>query len=368
MRAVSNGSSPMSDSRPHPRGQPFAKGNAGRPAGSKNKSTIIAQALINGDAEELLRKGLELAKSGDPTMLKFFLERYVPRDRLINFTLPKLETVEDGANALAAILRAVSEGQISPSEGAQLSKLVEGFVRTLDSVGLSRRIEAVEAELGIGGDLQRATSARVARLERKMEEFRATNGSEPRRSSKKQLAVLAALVKYGDPQPDEPLEDALKRAERALSNLDSAPLEHIHFKRESWSLEEQQWCQGVIDTTPRWLLKFADVAQSAKHLKLQMPADVEDQIPGRAAFSKPSRWPYLPRGAFFEGGQMTPEEYDAALAATDDSETDEGMDEAARTARRDGRRHVPHQYTNHQVDLFDERVEAEPQRDHGEDD
>jgi hypothetical protein len=53
------------------RGRPFAKGNAGRPRGSKNHSTVLAQALLAGEETELVRKAIELAKAGDVQILNF---------------------------------------------------------------------------------------------------------------------------------------------------------------------------------------------------------------------------------------------------------------------------------------------------------
>jgi hypothetical protein len=38
------------------RGRPFAKGNAGRPPGAKNRATAIAHALLAGEEAELVRK------------------------------------------------------------------------------------------------------------------------------------------------------------------------------------------------------------------------------------------------------------------------------------------------------------------------
>jgi hypothetical protein len=43
------------------RGRPFAKGNAGRPCGALNKTTLAAQALLDGEAEALTRKAVEMA-------------------------------------------------------------------------------------------------------------------------------------------------------------------------------------------------------------------------------------------------------------------------------------------------------------------
>ena len=57
------------------RGRPFAKGNPGRPHGSKNRITAIALALLADEETELVRKGIELAKAGDVQMLKFLLDR-----------------------------------------------------------------------------------------------------------------------------------------------------------------------------------------------------------------------------------------------------------------------------------------------------
>ena len=58
-----------------PRGRPFAKGNGGRKLGSRNRASLLADALLEGEEEELVRTGIELAKAGDPQMLKFFLDR-----------------------------------------------------------------------------------------------------------------------------------------------------------------------------------------------------------------------------------------------------------------------------------------------------
>jgi len=64
----------------------------GRPKGALNKATLATQALLEGEAEALTRKVVELAKSGNPMALRLCLERLLPprRDRPIIFALPKL--------------------------------------------------------------------------------------------------------------------------------------------------------------------------------------------------------------------------------------------------------------------------------------
>jgi hypothetical protein len=61
---------------------------SGRPKGSLNKSTLATQALLDGEAEVLTRKGVELAKDGNPVALRLCLERFLPPVRTGRFTLP----------------------------------------------------------------------------------------------------------------------------------------------------------------------------------------------------------------------------------------------------------------------------------------
>jgi hypothetical protein len=79
------------------RGRPFLKGNPGRKPGSKNRTTVIAAALLEGEAEALVRKAVELAKGGDRQMLKVLLGTLLPRGRLITIDLrgwflPKIQS------------------------------------------------------------------------------------------------------------------------------------------------------------------------------------------------------------------------------------------------------------------------------------
>jgi Family of unknown function (DUF5681) len=53
------------------RGRRFEKGRSGNPAGRRprcrNNVSLAAEALLDGEAEALIRKAVELAFSGDPT-------------------------------------------------------------------------------------------------------------------------------------------------------------------------------------------------------------------------------------------------------------------------------------------------------------
>jgi len=132
---------------PAVRGRPFVKGNGGRRHGSKNKNSLILEALSDSEKEQLVRKGLEIAKGGDVTMLKFFLSRILPRERAITIDLPKMETADDAVEALAAIMAAVCAGRITPSEADNLTALVNSYARAIDMADLVKRMEALEARV-----------------------------------------------------------------------------------------------------------------------------------------------------------------------------------------------------------------------------
>ena len=50
-----------------------------RPKGARNRATLAAETLLDGEAEALTRKAVELALAGDTTALRLCLERVLPR-------------------------------------------------------------------------------------------------------------------------------------------------------------------------------------------------------------------------------------------------------------------------------------------------
>jgi hypothetical protein len=61
------------------RGRPFKKGRSGNPAGkpkgARHRATVAAEALLDGEAEGLTRKAIEMALAGDGTALRLCLDR-----------------------------------------------------------------------------------------------------------------------------------------------------------------------------------------------------------------------------------------------------------------------------------------------------
>lgn len=124
----------------------------GRPKGALNKATLATQALLEGEAEALTRKVVELAKEGNSVALRLCLERLLPprKDRPIIFALPPLEGAEDLPQALKAILGAVARGEITPGEGHTLTVMLDAYRKGLETTDLEARITALEKERAHG--------------------------------------------------------------------------------------------------------------------------------------------------------------------------------------------------------------------------
>jgi len=128
----------------------FSKGRSGNPAGkprgARHRTTLAAEALLDGEAEALTRKVVEMALAGDSTAMRLCLDRILPprRERPFNFKLPALQSAGDAAGAMAAIASAVASAEITAGEAGELAKLVEAFVRALEASELDQRLRALE--------------------------------------------------------------------------------------------------------------------------------------------------------------------------------------------------------------------------------
>ena len=122
----------------------FRPGNPGRPIGARNKATLAALALLEGEAEALTRKAIELALSGDSVALKLVLDRLLPKGRAIQLDLP-LRTLADLGEASDTVRAALAEGTITLDEVGALTNLLEARRRLLETTELERRLAALEA-------------------------------------------------------------------------------------------------------------------------------------------------------------------------------------------------------------------------------
>jgi Family of unknown function (DUF5681) len=140
--------------QPKRRGRPFPKGCSGnpggRPQGARNAATVIAEHLLDGEAEALTRKAIQKAKQGDIVALRLCLDRILPprRERPMAFALLRLKSPNDAAQAMAVIAAGLASGDITSSEAAELANVVDAFTRVLAASDFDTRIAALEQKRG----------------------------------------------------------------------------------------------------------------------------------------------------------------------------------------------------------------------------
>ncbi|WP_171230049.1 DUF5681 domain-containing protein [Ruegeria sp. HKCCA4008] len=125
----------------------FATGNPGKPRGTRNRVTRAVEELLEGQSEAITQKAVELALEGDSTALRLCLERIAPtrKDAPVSFDLPPIRSAADASEAAQAVLQAVSQGDVTPLEGATVMGLIEQYRRVLETTELEKRIAALEA-------------------------------------------------------------------------------------------------------------------------------------------------------------------------------------------------------------------------------
>jgi len=140
----------MKNSTSKTKGQ-FKKGSSGnptgRPAGSRNKSTMACEELLAGQAEKLTQKAMEMALEGNIQAMRLCLERIIPvrTERCITLESRPVESVKDLPVQFQDILRAVAEGRITPGEGESVLSILSGHARIMEIAEVDRRLAVLEA-------------------------------------------------------------------------------------------------------------------------------------------------------------------------------------------------------------------------------
>jgi len=138
-----------------------ASGNpSGRPVGARNKATVAAETLLDGEAEGLTRRAIEMAMEGDVTALRICLDRILPvrKGRLVTFNLPPISEPSDLLKALYEILAGVSKGELSPEEAHTVASLLEQTRRSQEVIELEERMQKMERHYWGGGHRERESN------------------------------------------------------------------------------------------------------------------------------------------------------------------------------------------------------------------
>ena len=134
------------------RGRPFQKGRSGnplgRPQGCRNKASILLGELIDGEGNAIVKAMIDAAKSGDTGAGRCLIDRLVPprKDRSVSLDLPALTSAADAPKVVGAIIAAAASGEVTPAEAADLTTLVDRYVRAAEVSDLEARVRALETK------------------------------------------------------------------------------------------------------------------------------------------------------------------------------------------------------------------------------
>lgn len=103
--------------------------------------------MLDGQAQALTQKVVELALAGDMAALKLCIERLIPirKDRAVHLPLPTIAGATDIPSGIAAVLQAVAEGELTPTEGHTLCSVFDLHRRAIETAELEARVAALES-------------------------------------------------------------------------------------------------------------------------------------------------------------------------------------------------------------------------------
>jgi hypothetical protein len=104
------------------------------------------ETLLNGQAQALTQKAIAVALTrGYPGFASLFGRILPPRkDRPVAFALPPVESTQDAAATVSAVLAAVAAGDLTPADAGEISKLIEAYVRAFETAELAEPLERLE--------------------------------------------------------------------------------------------------------------------------------------------------------------------------------------------------------------------------------
>jgi hypothetical protein len=133
------------------RGKQFSKGvsgnPAGRPRGSLNVTTKAAIALLDGEAEEITRKAIELALEGNMQAIKLVMERVIPARKELTVELPiviKADTIKNILDSSKNLINLATEGKITLSEAQTLISMLDQLRKNIETHMFEERIFQLE--------------------------------------------------------------------------------------------------------------------------------------------------------------------------------------------------------------------------------
>ena len=129
----------------------FAVGNEGSPGRPPGRGAVAEmRETLATDLHKIIDTLKAQALAGDPQAIRIILDRVLPSLRPVELpaalALPVGATLAEQARA---VVQAAADGEIAPSQAAQIVSALGGVARIIEATELVRRIEALEARHSI---------------------------------------------------------------------------------------------------------------------------------------------------------------------------------------------------------------------------
>ena len=190
--------------------RPGRSGNpAGRPRGSRNKATLIAEAKLADRTGDIIDVQLERALAGSTAAARFCMERAGAGTKgCIRFELPDtdLATTADVVEAQRCVIRAIAAGEISVRDGERTIVTLDLFKASLEEELVKQRKAAELAAWQVEREAKKAAEAEEEALLAAEEEAAEAAEREAIAATAQTLAEDLALFGIADDEKNREIQ------------------------------------------------------------------------------------------------------------------------------------------------------------------
>jgi len=134
-----------------PNGQ-FGAGNktGGRREGSKNNATIVLENMLDGQAERIFEKVIEMALEGDAGAIKICAERLIApkKERRAPYNIGSFKNIETAPELMLEATNALLMGEISESQMSSLCAALEQCRKSYELRDVKGKLDQLCEHLG----------------------------------------------------------------------------------------------------------------------------------------------------------------------------------------------------------------------------